>query len=113
MRIFAASNVGRRVMGKPQQRRSVDPKEVLAELCALLEQYAPQWYTEKQRDRVLDARRPRAEVLSELVTMLEEYAPPWYTEKQRGRAMEALRALQALGAPGGPGGDSDCCRSRS
>ena len=35
--------------------RSVRPQEVLMELCALLDEYAPPWYTEKQRDRALAA----------------------------------------------------------
>ena len=98
---------GRRVKGKSQQLRSVNLKEVLTELCALLQEYAPTWYPEKQHDRALDARRPRAEVLLELVTLLEEYAPTWYTEKQRGRATDALRVLEVLGARGGPGSHSD------
>lgn len=89
--------------GKSQQLRSVNPEEVLTELYVLLQEYAPTWYAEKQRDSALDARRPRAQVLLELVTLLEEYAPTWYTEKQRGRAMDALRNLEVLGARGGPG----------
>lgn len=80
--------------GKSQQLRSVNPKRVMRELYALLEEYAPSWYAEKQHDRALDARRPRAEVLLEFVTLLEEYAPTWYTEKQRGRTMDALRVLE-------------------
>jgi hypothetical protein len=74
------------------QLQSVNPNEVLTELCALLEEYAPTWYTEKQRDRALAARRLPTEVLLELVALLEEYAPTWYTEKQRDRALAALRA---------------------
>lgn len=79
-----------------QQPQSVNPNEVLMELCALLEEYAPTWYTEKQRDRALAARRVPTEVLLELVALLEEYAPTWYTEKQRDRALAALRALELL-----------------
>lgn len=93
------------LMGTSQQRRSVNPEEVLAELYALMEEYAPTWYAEKQYDHVLDRRRPRAEVLLELVTLLEEYAPTWYTEK-RGRAMDALRVLEVLGLGARGGLDS-------
>lgn len=75
---------------------AVNPNEVLMELCALLEEYAPTWYTEKQRDRALAARRLPTEVLLELVALLEEYAPTWYTDKQRDRALAALRALELL-----------------
>ena len=76
--------------------QSVNPHDVLTELCALLEKYAPTWYTEKQRDRALAAQRLPTEVLLELVALLEEYAPTWYTEKQRDRALAALRALGLL-----------------
>ena len=79
-----------------RQLQSVNPDEVLTELCALLEEYAPTWYTEKQRDTALAARRLPTEVLLELVALLEEYAPTWYTEKQRDRALAALRALGLL-----------------
>ena len=79
-----------------QQPQSVNPNEVLMELCALLEEYAPTWYTERQRDRALAARRLPTEALLELVALLEEYAPTWYTEKQRDRALAALRALELL-----------------
>ena len=79
-----------------QQPQSVNPNEVLMELCTLLEKYAPTWYTERQRDRALAARRLPTEALLELVALLEEYAPTWYTEKQRDRALAALRALELL-----------------
>ena len=74
----------------------VSPQEVLMELCALLEEYAPTWYTEEQRNRALAARRIPTEVLFELVALLEEYAPTWYTEKQRDSALAALRVLGLL-----------------
>jgi hypothetical protein len=74
----------------------VSPHEVLTELSGLLEEYAPTWYTEEQRDRALAARRLPTEVLLELVALLEEYAPTWYTEKQRDRALAALRVLGLL-----------------
>ena len=73
--------------------RSVKPDEVLTELCALLEEYSPSWYTEEQRGRALAAGRLRTEVLLELVALLDEYAPTWYTEKQRDRALAALQVL--------------------
>lgn len=79
-----------------QQPQSVNPNEVLMELSALLEEYAPTWYTERQRDRALAARRLPTEALLELVALLEEYAPTWYSEKQRDRALAALRALELL-----------------
>ena len=76
--------------------RSVRPQEVLMELCALLDEYAPPWYTEKQRDRALAALQVPTEGLLELVALLEEYAPSWYTEKQRDRALAALQVLGLL-----------------
>lgn len=79
-----------------QQPQSVNPNEVLVELCALLEEYAPTWYTEKQRDTALAARRLPTQALLELVALLEEYAPTWYTEERRDRALAALRALELL-----------------
>ena len=75
---------------------SVNPQEVLRELYSLLEEYAPAWYAEKQRERAAAAQRPPAEVLVELVALFEEYAPAWYTEKQRERALTALRVLGLL-----------------
>jgi hypothetical protein len=77
-------------------KRSVDPTKALTELCLLLEEYAPTWYTEEQRARALAARRLPAEALLELVVLLEEYAPSWYTEKQRDRALAALQVLGLL-----------------
>ena len=77
-------------------KRSVDPTKALTELCLLLEEHAPTWYTEEQRARALAARRLPAEALLELVVLLEEYAPSWYTEKQRDRALAALQVLGLL-----------------
>jgi hypothetical protein len=74
-------------------KRSVNPHEALTELCLLLEEYAPTWYTDEQRGRALAARRLPAETLLELVALIEEYAPTWYTEKQRDRALAALQVL--------------------
>ena len=76
--------------------RAVNPHDVLMELYALLEEYAPAWYAEKQRERASAARRLPAEVLLELVALLEEYAPTWYTQKERERALTALRLLGLL-----------------
>jgi len=77
-------------------KRSVNPHEALTELCVLLEEYAPTWYTEEQRGRALATRRLPAEILLELVALLEEYAPAWYTEKQRDRTLAALQVLGLL-----------------
>ena len=76
--------------------RSLNPIEVLSELCVLLEEYAPTWYTDEQRGRALAARRVPAEVLLELVALLEEYAPTWYKERQRDKTLAALHALGLL-----------------
>jgi hypothetical protein len=74
----------------------VNPNEVLTELCVLLEEYAPSWYSEEQRERALAAReRLTSEVLLELFTLLEDYGPTWYAEEQRDRALAALRVLGA------------------
>lgn len=74
-------------------KRSVNPGEVLKELCTLLEEYSPAWYTEEQRERASAALRLPTRVLLELVKLLDEYSPTWYTEKQRKRALAALRVL--------------------
>ena len=76
--------------------RSPNPIEVLSELCVLLDEYAPTWYTDEQRGRALAARRVPAEVLLELVALLEEYAPTWYKERQRDKTLAALHALGLL-----------------
>jgi hypothetical protein len=81
---------------KSRQPRPVNPKEFSTELCVLLEKYSPRWYTEKQRNRALVARRPPRDVLLELVALLEEYSPSWYSEEQRDRAFAALRASEIL-----------------
>jgi hypothetical protein len=72
----------------------VNPSEVVVELCVLLEEYAPTWYEEGLRHRVLTALRLPTDVLVELCALLEDHAPTWYTEKQR---MRALGVIQALG----------------
>ncbi len=77
-------------------KRSVNPHEALTELCLLLEEYAPAWYTDEQRGRALAERQLPAGALLELVALLEEYAPTWYTEKQRDRALAALQVLGLL-----------------
>ena len=74
---------GQSLAGESEQLRSVNPHEVLTELYALLEEYAPSWYAEKQCDRAMAAGRPAAEVLLELVALLEDYFPCWYPEKAR------------------------------
>src|SRR5437016_834708 len=56
-------------------KRSVNPHEALTELCLLLEEYAPAWYTDEQRGRALAERQLPAGALLELVALLEEYAP--------------------------------------
>lgn len=42
---------------EPEKLPAVNPTEVLLELVALLEDYAPTWYTKKQRDRAFTALR--------------------------------------------------------
>jgi hypothetical protein len=78
------------------QLPTVNPQEVLMELCALLEEHAPTWYAEEQRERALAARRPPAEVAMELVALLEEYAPTWYTEEQRDRTLALCESKSLL-----------------
>lgn len=77
------------------KKRSVNPHKILKELHSLLEEYAPMWYAEKQRERDWAALRlpTPTEALLELVSLLEEYAPAWYSKKQRDRALAALRVL--------------------
>jgi hypothetical protein len=73
------------------------PIEVLAELGVLLEEYAPLWYAEDLRHRILTALRVPTAVLVEVCALLEDHAPSWYTDRQRGRALGTLRALGILG----------------
>lgn len=75
------------------QNQSVNPNEVLKELCTLLQEYSPTWYTENRHKRALAAERLPTRVLLELVSLLEAYAPSWYTKEQRDKAWEALRVL--------------------
>jgi hypothetical protein len=72
------------------------PADVLAELSVLLEEYAPTWYSEKLRHRILAAQRFPTEVLVEICALLEDHAPAWYTEEQQGRALGSLQALGLL-----------------
>jgi hypothetical protein len=75
---------------------SVHAADVLTGLCVLLEQYAPVWYSEDLRHRVLKAMRLPTEVLVELCALLEDHAPTWYTEYQRERALGVLQTLGIL-----------------
>lgn len=93
---FGEANQGQTRVGDSEQLPAVNPTEVLEQLCAVLKDHAPGWYTEEQRDRVLAALRLPAEVLVELCALFEDYAPSWYTEEQHDRAMSALRALGLL-----------------
>lgn len=93
---FADEDSGQSSVRESEQLRSVNPNEVLRELCVLLEEYAPSWYAEKQRNIALAAQRPPTQVLLELVDLLEDYSPIWYTEEQRSRAFAALRVLPVL-----------------
>jgi hypothetical protein len=74
----------------------VHPVDVLAELSVLLEQYAPAWYSEKLRHRILAALRLPTDVLVELCAVLEDHAPNWYTDEQRVRALGTLQTLGLL-----------------
>jgi hypothetical protein len=72
------------------------PADVLAELCVLLEEYAPTWYSKQLRCRVLKAIRLPTEVLVELCALLEDHAPTWYTKRQRRQALDVLQTLGLL-----------------
>jgi hypothetical protein len=74
----------------------VHPSEVLAQLCVLLEEYAPTWYEQRLRHRVLTALRLPTDVLVELCALLEDHAPTWYSEKQHARGLGVLKALGLL-----------------
>jgi hypothetical protein len=78
------------------QTSQVHPTDVLAELSVLLEEYAPTWYSERLRHRILTALRLPTEVLVEACALLEDHAPTWYTDQQRGRALGTLQALGLL-----------------
>lgn len=80
----------------PHVPEQVHPVDVLAELSVLLEEYAPIWYSEKLRHRILAALRLPTDVLVETCALLEDHAPTWYTEQQRGRALGSLQALGLL-----------------
>ena len=72
------------------------PTDALAELSVLLEEYAPTWYSERQRHRILAALRLPTDVLVEVCALLEDHAPIWYTDQQRGRTLGTLQALGLL-----------------
>lgn len=72
------------------------PVDILAELSVLLEEYAPAWYSEKLRHRILAALRLPTDVLVELCALLEDHAPAWYTEQQRRQALGTMQALGLL-----------------
>ena len=74
----------------------VHPTDVLAELSVLLEEYAPTWYSERVRHRILAALRLPTEVLVEVCALLEDHAPTWYTDQERERALGTLQALGLL-----------------
>lgn len=93
---FVGADQGQDVVRRPKRPRPVNPNKVLAELYALLEEYSPRWYEEKQRDRALAALQLPKKVLPELVALLEDYAPVWYKEEQRDRALAALRVLATV-----------------
>lgn len=76
--------------------RDHQPAEVLADMAVLLEEYAPVWYVEDLRHRVLTAMRLPTDVLVEVCAVLEDHAPSWYTDQQRGRALATLQALGLL-----------------
>ena len=78
------------------ENSQVHPTDVLAELSVLLEEYAPTWYSEKLRHRILSALRLPTDVLVEVCALLEDNAPAWYTEQQQGRALGSLQALGLL-----------------
>jgi hypothetical protein len=81
--------------GRPETSQ-VHPTDALAELSVLLEKYAPTWYSEKLRHRILAALRLPTDVLVEVCALLEDHAPTWYTDQQRGRALSTLQALGLL-----------------
>ena len=74
----------------------VHPSNVLSELTVLLEDYAPTWYSEELRGRILTAMRLPTDVLVEVCALLEDYAPSWYTDEPRKRALDTLQALGLL-----------------
>jgi hypothetical protein len=84
------------LLGDYHQLSFGNPLDILEQLCVLLEDHAPAWYSETQRKRVLVARRLPMEVLVELCALLEDYSPSWYTEEQHNRAISVLRALGVL-----------------
>ena len=58
-------DTGRETYGVSNSRLldSVNPADVFAELCELLEDFSPRWYTEEQRDRALAAVRSLRRIL--------------------------------------------------
>jgi len=48
---------GKRGVGNSELPGPVNPADVFAELCELLEEFAPSWYTEERHDRALAALR--------------------------------------------------------
>ncbi len=82
--------------GQTTVTEQMHPADALAELCVLLEEYAPTWYSEQLHYRVLRAIRLPAEVLVELCALLEDHAPIWYTKCQRTRVLDVLQTLGLL-----------------
>ncbi len=54
---FQEANPAKRGGDNPESLQPVNPADVLAELCELLEDFSPHWYTEEHHDRALAALR--------------------------------------------------------
>jgi len=52
-------------VGNSELRGPVNPADVFAELCALLDEFSPCWYTEELRDRALAAVRNLPRILDQ------------------------------------------------
>jgi hypothetical protein len=74
----------------------VQPIELLADLCILLEEFAPAWYPEYLRHRILKALQLPTEVLLEVCALLVDHSPTWYTDRQRARVLSTLETLGLL-----------------
>lgn len=67
---------------------------VIQEMFALLEDYAPTWYTEEHHNRAAAALQQHAmlsDTLLDLYRLLEQYGPAWYTEELHRKAESAVQ----------------------
>lgn len=75
-------------------RRAEPGDELLNEIVALMENYAPSWYPQDLHDRAkqhaVEKGTSGLALLSELRELLQKYAPVWYTKQLHDKMAAAL-----------------------